>query len=567
MNNTMEVKSLQDNNKSMLISAIRNAKDAYAQGFIIADERSELINDAAREYYGTAWAVTLRTLCPQELTTEELLEALDVKFITCKCCGKRMHTCRETIDYVYVGGGEYVCKECAKEHLMQCADCGQWYDPSELTTVANGDVVCNKCLDKNYERCTDCDELYRRDDMHELYNGDYVCSDCVEYGDYITCEECGRLVHIDDAERVRYRDSRDEWEYYCPECLKAMECNGDILTCDDCGEYVYSSWAHTDNYENVVCDYCYEWHDWYTCEQCGCLLRYDESYASEDGWLCEDCYNTYNNTNYIRSYHDGARSGLYLHAQGYEPTYNGRIRYFGLELEVDGGDDDDAIAEVFEALNGSSYMDEDTHAHFEHDGSLSDAGFEVITQPMTRAYLDEYRPKLEKATRILSRAGYRSHDARMCGLHIHVSRNTLSEQTINNMIYAISLFWHTCVRISRRTPEQLRSYATSYAYLDTDVPDDTPEKVLERAKEAKDSSRSRYFALNTTNRDTIELRICRGTLKVDTIYASIDFFEALISFAETHNEDDMLSMSTNDFINYLKNYSTGLAAYMETRGL
>lgn len=94
--------------------------------------------------------------------------------ITCKICGKPVP---HGSDRVLVGRypTEYfVCKECAEEHLMQCSDCGDWYDPSELTTVANGDVVCNKCLEKSYERCTDCDEYGIRPTDDDGYDYDYI---------------------------------------------------------------------------------------------------------------------------------------------------------------------------------------------------------------------------------------------------------------------------------------------------------------------------------------------------------------------------------------------------------
>lgn len=185
---------------------------------------------------------------------------------------------------------------------------------------------------------------------------------------------------------------------------------------------------------------------------------------------------------------------------------------------------------------------------------------------MTRTYLDIFRPRLAKACKILSRAGYHSHDARMCGLHIHVSRAALDELTINKMIIAMSLYWHTCVVISRRTMHQLDCYAQSYAYAG-EIENDTAEAVCSRAKHAKETRYSRYFALNTTNTETIELRICRGTLKVDTIYASVDFFNALIDFAELVTEDEMLRISPDEFVAFLKSRSEILKEYMESRGL
>ena len=572
MNNTMEIKTLQDGTtiSAELIEAIRNAQREYnVRELITEDEHNALIYDAIRAAFPvTEWRKRAIELMEQGLLTEdECAEVIQLRTRKCIYCGKETCVAHDSDAYIDMGHGQFVCKECANEHLVQCADCGNWILPENSVTVANGDTVCSECLDAYYVQCDGCGEWYRKEDMYSTPDG-YICEGCRDGYDYMYCEECDCYHPSTEMTRVRYRNHAGAWEYVCDDCLN----NGNFVKCDDCGEWVHSGWAHRDNYDNVVCDYCYDNNYYCECAECGRILNEDEQYYDEntDSVYCEDCYNELRDNeeyDYIKSYHNGACSGTVFHDTDAEPTYYGNIRYYGMELEVDDGDRSNAVEDVFYALNPNAYgVSDDTYAHFEEDGSLSSDGFELITQPMTRAYLETYRPRLEKAVKILSRADFRSHDARMCGLHIHVSRNTLSPETINNMIYAMSLFWHTCVRISRRTPYQLSSYAKSYAALDENEPGDTPDKVIERAKDAM-RERSRYFALNTTNSDTIELRICRGTLNVDTIYASLDFYAALIKFAETHNETDMMKMSVDDFNAYLKNYSDRLAAYMEKRGL
>lgn len=413
--------------------------------------------------------------------------------------------------------------------------------------------------------CTHCGELHEPDELTEV-NGAYVCDDCLS-DHYYQCEECREYVPNDEI--VWVRDGWREGDYvpYCPDCTEGLLNYGDISVCDECGEYVLTNVAERDE-NRAICAQCWDRYDYCYCAECGEILRTDDAYYAESRgeYLCSDCYEKEEEDNgYIHGYHDGAMSELRFHSTDNEPLYHGNVRYFGLELEVDDARDGSAIENTFRALNDSWYVDDDTHAHFEHDGSLN-CGFEIITQPMTRAYLESYKPRIAEACEILTRAGYKSHDARMCGLHIHVSRNSLSEETINKMIVAMSLYWYMCVVISRRTMHQLSCYAKSYAYAG-ECENDTAATVCERAKHIKDTQRSRYFALNTTNSDTIELRICRGTLKVDTIYASIDFFNALIEFAETFTEDEMLRISPDEFVAFLKSRSTILKEYMETRGL
>ena len=419
-------------------------------------------------------------------------------------------------------------------------------------------------MNVSYTQCDECGEWYRTDEMYRTQDG-HICEDCYADCGYMYCDECGCCYPEEKMERVRLRDSPDDYFYVCVDCLNS----GEFVRCDCCGEYVQRRWAQEDNYGNAICDYCYARYNYYTCDRCGRIVDECDIYYCKrtNGFYCEDCNDDDTDT-YIHSYHDGAHSGLKFHETDAEPTYNGHVRYFGIELEVDDGNRSAAVEDVFYTLNGSHAPQDDCYAHFEEDGSLNNDGFEIITQPMSRGYLETFRPRIEEAVKILSRAKFRSHDAQMCGLHIHVSRDTLTPETINNMIYAISLFWYTCVRISRRTPQQLARYARSYAYKNENEPNDTPDKVIARVKDAMNANRyDRYFALNTTNSDTVELRICRGTLNVDTIYASLDFFAALIKFAETYSETDMIKMSVDNFNAYLKNYSNRLAAYMEKRGL
>lgn len=558
MNNTMEVESLQEK--------IEYAQKAYSRGIITDEEHTNLIYDAIHDESGTAWRHKAIELSESgAITTDELLAVLETRMITCAYCGKKMHTGNETILYWNIGHGAYACKDCMDERYVKCADCGRYIPPEDGTTVAYGGIICDDCLE-NYRQCGECGEWYIANDMQDTHDG-YICQNCIDSCDYTACADCGCYVPIDTITRVRDRDRADEWEWVCDDCLDSNE----YVQCDRCGEYVHRGWAHIDDYDHTVCDYCYDRYNYSTCYECGCLIDEDSTYYDDNSgeWYCEECYNQLESINsYIHSYHDGASCGLRFYETVAEPTYNDHIRYFGIELEVDNGDRDAAVADVFNALNGTYDQYADRYAHFENDGSLSDDGFEIITQPMSREYLETFRPRIEEATRILTRAGFRSHDARMCGLHIHVSRDTLTPEIIDNMIYTISLFWHTCVRISRRTPNQLAQYARSYACKNESEPDDTPDKVVARAKDVmRECKHDRYFALNTTNTNTIELRICRGTLNVDTIYASLDFFAALIKFAETYSETDMMKMSVDDFNSYLKNYSDRLAAYMEERGL
>lgn len=124
--------------------------------------------------------------------------------------------------------------------------------------------------------------------------------------------------------------------------------------------------------------------------------------------------------------------------------------------------------------------------------------------------------------------GYRSHAPGTCGLHVHVSRKALGkdvyeqEETIAKLLYIFERFWQEILRFSRRTESQINHWAARYGYKDCG------EEIL---KEAKHGANGRYACINLTNTDTIEFRVFRGTLKYNTVIATLQFVANLCRVA------------------------------------
>lgn len=121
----------------------------------------------------------------------------------------------------------------------------------------------------------------------------------------------------------------------------------------------------------------------------------------------------------------------YIHDYSYkpDPEFKGEgKRYFGVELEVDYGGNDNAK----EVLDIANYDKE--NIYIKSDGSLDD-GFEIVTHPMTLNYYINLMP-WEEVMRKLIRMGYKSHKAGTCSLHIHINRTAFGYL----MKFAICLF-------------------------------------------------------------------------------------------------------------------------------
>ncbi len=198
--------------------------------------------------------------------------------------------------------------------------------------------------------------------------------------------------------------------------------------------------------------------------------------------------------------------------------------------------------------------------YIKRDGSL-DCGMELVTHPMTPGYHMKKMPWgeiLEEARSM----GYTSHMAMTCGLHVHISRRAFGdnyyyqEAAIARLIFFVEKFWPEMLRFSRRTQSQLNDWAKRYgAQL-------TPTDQL---KHAKNSDAGRYAAVNLQNRNTVEIRIFRGTLKLNTLLATLQMVNHLCDVAVSFTDWDLQDMGWYDFLNRIT--EPELIQYLKERNL
>ena len=201
-------------------------------------------------------------------------------------------------------------------------------------------------------------------------------------------------------------------------------------------------------------------------------------------------------------------------------------RFYGVELEVEGADDADLkeAARAVRDVMGAHLGD------VQRDGSLND-GFEIITQPMS---LDVHRNLWATDPLFLLRQkGFKSHQTTTCGLHIHVSRNALTEHHIEKL----SLFLNN-------TDFQILWRRNSCNYARKCSVDSYGTNRDDRKDE-------RYNILNLTNEKTIELRAPKGTLIPSTLLATIEAFDAMIDYTKTLSRKSCEEAKEQDFYDYV----------------
>jgi hypothetical protein len=337
----------------------------------------------------------------------------------------------------------------------------------------------------------------------------------------LICEHCGKECDIDD---VYFMGD----EPYCMDCIDEL-----TTICSECGKRVWNDDNYGDS-ETPLCDSCYN-SSYTTCSSCGRTIHYDAvRYTDEDDdiSLCEECY-------------EKEKSKVCINEYSYKPTaifYGENNRYFGVELEIDGGGKSNNNAkEILEVANN-----ECENIYIKSDGSL-DCGLEIVTHPMTLDYHIQQMPWKRVANKALN-LDYYSHKTDTCGLHVHINRECfgdleeIQEVNISRFLYFIENHWNELLRFSRRTESEIKRWAARYGRKDT------PKEVMDNAKY---SNIGRYACVNLTNRSTIEVRIFKGTLKYNTIIATLQMVNAICDAAIFMSDERMAELSWCEFVSEL----------------
>lgn len=327
------------------------------------------------------------------------------------------------------------------------------------------------------------------------------------------CSHCGTFIDTDDYEEFN-------GEILCSDCIDNY-----TSVCDCCGERIWSEDTQGDGY-TTLCQHCYDYH--YTrCEECDTLIHNDDAYEYDDGYFCRECYQR-------------IRKNAPIHDYSYKPDpifYGGFNRYLGVELEIDGvGKDDDYAEELLDIAN----MREE-HIYIKTDGSLDD-GMEIVTHPMSLEYHKDFC--WEDIMHHAVRLGYRSHQTSTCGLHVHVNRDSLGksrdeqDEVISRILYFVEHHWNEMLKFSRRSEYAMNRWAARYGY------ENSPKAIMDKAKK----SYGRYVAVNLCNYHTIEFRLFRGTLKYNTLIATLELVNKICELAVLMNDEEIAKLSWSEFV-------------------
>ena len=329
---------------------------------------------------------------------------------------------------------------------------------------------------------------------------------------------------------------------------------GDYFICNDCDIIERMDDGST----------CYD--DYQVCQSCIDNYRYSDSsdtYITHDDWHDENGDDECDDEDHgaIGSYHSSQNR------LGKIPSSFDKHKkpiYLGLELEMEIKDEFNRHEKAEQLLNaiGTAQIDGQNHTYAlcEGDGSLNH-GFEMVTG---YTGLDTHAKQLEFFKTPFR--GAKSHDTRTCGLHVHICKSDMSMLHCAKMILFVneSANQKLIRAIARRDGQHYAKIHNKKASYDW----------LKGAKDGSKASRiqrlngDRYEALNFQNPKTIEFRIFKGTLKYESIMASLEFAYATWWFCKDTGTNDLTIPKFLEFICEPENkkHTRFLRGYLKEKG-
>lgn len=379
------------------------------------------------------------------------------------------------------------CKDCFEKaiegltpvHLKSCVMCGN--KTQERTIDGKKFHVCNRCVDEYKPRvCGICHEhLEWRRTKATSHEGKKVnvCGHCIEHDIVFLCVECGLYHMKEDMVKARVG-----WS--CQKCIKKYG------HCQHCRQLALLS-TTADGFK--LCATCRDQRGICIdgCKKIAFNLRH-----TKQGTLCEDCRHEMGagvceNWRY--------RPGVFIeHGDG--------ELFFGIENEISLGENtgkkkyENHIAKKFHT----------TLAYTQHDGTI-DYGVEVVFHPMTF----EYAKTKAKLGDMFTKAVRSSPTT---GMHVHITRTAFNKMHLYKFMRFISTNPAFVEVMAQRQAGGRRQYRI------------TDGELLASKARGEYVDQDKYTDINVNHTETIELRIFKGAVTIEQLYANLEFCHALFMF-------------------------------------
>lgn len=389
-------------------------------------------------------------------------------------------------------------------------------------------VIHINTSDTNWVKCYNCGKLiFESDKLHTLEENFYICDNCYHDEDVVTkCPICGEKVLRQNERRLwlsgRYKNLIDDIK---------TKLKVDINEGDD---YLY------------MCHKCYNKH-FLVCNYCDKVKLKDKE---EEFCECR------NRRVYDYSYKPTKPNFLTTH----KPKKNTLFLGFEDECEIEPDDMGDKCDHCEYNPEDCGGCDSDRYdidytefvksltrvlgpiVYCKTDGSL-DTGFEIISEPMTYDFIVKNKENFREAFKRIIRLGAYSYEASSTGFHVHLSKSAfIGKEHMKNFAYLIHKDKDLSEAIAKRSNN-------SYGYINTY---DTDKELREYIDRCVENPEDRYKAVNFCNKNTVEIRIYKGNLSIDSIIIYLQHVVSVFNYTAfvTKKHTDV---SIDEYIKYVYN--------------
>ena len=527
-------------------------------------------------------------------TKEEIKDFVEIKKHQVNSCGICQYCGSEgtiesnlnlELSYDY-SNGEFVvnvltiCNACLAQRQTSerhniCTSCESLATKVQKITIDGVDQsLCRACLRKteNIEICSVCHRVEENGSMKHGYDmylqkEAHICNICSTFN--FVCPSCGRYNGI---RRVSYTTKIDG------NLTKVHGCNGCISESVEVGYCITCEGAFSvDLLENG------------RCKKCAMAIKKE----------CSNCGGS-NGTKHDMC--DWCRMGR-MHEWKYIPEEfifygNGNVHY-GLELEITGFKG----AQIRERYPSGSKLkcalelyanSMDEQEFYLMQDSTINGGIEIVFHPRSiDDWFAEGRKVLNKVIEISKKHGAVSYTGGFCGIHIHRSIVDLNSKLLTaTLMYSIQAIEPYAYIIAQRTSmtnvvdsesgclirkEYGNFMRLKETFPDDDVSDLTQRDIILNMDQWLMDIRDDHHSAITfgVDKETIELRIFRGTLNDETIMAYLSFYDLISKWAKTVSLTTLMrrQQSTNwhSFSDFVKTQhceqSKVLKRYAKSKGV
>lgn len=364
------------------------------------------------------------------------------------------------------------------------------------TTVDKTAFISNLIEVKDLQVCSQCFQVHNKKDLIELNKNAKFCSDCIEELDKCKC--CNKPLLIQDTKKPR--KSKD---IYCLQCIEKL-----FIYCNNCGIF-HDSEKSFSYMERNYCESCH--HELFRpCIICGEHFHVDILRYHRGNNYCPNCY----------------QNGVSIKDYNYVPDefkiskldWDNEL-CFGIEMEIETNknrDEDEIwatkVMEYLRSLNLGELF------YIKHDGTVQ--GFELVSHPMSAQFLHKNVPWY-KMMEWMKKQGFTSYKGGNCGLHVHLNKAFFNPLDVHKLRLFFAINKPFIYKFSKRF-----GYNDKYCqfeYLD----------VNSFIKSARKQD-GKYQAIRTKpqKKNTVEIRVFRGTLSYPRFLASLQFCDALAHYVK-----------------------------------